>query len=267
MADALARLLRKIKRAVLRDEPTYYDMFENLGERYFGRIYLYFIRQALREHGFAAPLKLLDAGCQSGRLAVPLALDGHRVTGVDTSDLALRRARRHARENSTQLELVRADLARWLPRRVANSFDVVLCAEVLYQRPNHKALLKELVRVLRPGGLCFISHRPPGYYLAEATQRKDQDAVQTVLSQKEGILFGSYYNWQGREDLEQMYRSVGVTPLVIRPIASASWQSVRPDELDQPQQELLFQADVADRAPDEATGCYLLVIGRKESHA
>ena len=258
------RIVRKIKRAILQDEPTYYDMFENPGERFFGRIYLHLICNALRAHGPTPPLELLDAGCQSGRLAIPLAKEGHSVTGVDTSGVGLHRARRHAAEQGVKLELVRADLARWLPRCPEASFDVVLCAEVLYLRPNFQTLLKELIRVLRPGGLCFIAHRATAFYLAEAFQRRDWDAVRTALSKKEGTLFGSYYNWQDREDLEPLYRSLGVNLLEIRPIGFFSWQTVKPDELDAPQQELLFQAEVDPRTLHERSSRYLLAIGRKQ---
>ncbi len=259
----LNRLLRKAKRAILRDEPTYYDMFENPGERYFGRIYLHFIRQALQRHGFTAPLKLLDAGCQAGRLAIPLARDGHSVIGVDTSDVALRRARRHAAEQGTKLDLARADLARWLPRCQDASFDGVLCAEVLYLRSNFRTLLQELIRVLRPGGLCFISHRPTAFYLAEAFQRRDWDAVRVALSQKEGTLFGSYYNWHDREELGSLYRSLGVELLEIRTVGILSWLAVNPEDLEAEQQELLFQADVDHRTLNEPGGRYLLAIGKK----
>lgn len=262
----MAKLLRKIRRTILRDEPGYYDMFENPGESYFAGLYLHHIREALTGSNLRPPLRILDAGCQAGRLAVPLASEGHRVTGVDSSGVGLRRARRHASEAPAELELVRADLAQWLPRRPAADFDVVLCAEVLYLRENHRQILRELIRVLRPGGLCFISHRPTGYYLAEAFQRKDWDAVRLLLSKKEGTLFGSYYNWQDREDLESLYPSLGVQLIGIRPIGWLSWLAVKPDDLPEPAQELLLQADLSRRAEADASGRYLLAIGRKSPH-
>lgn len=261
----MKKIIRKIRRAVLRDEPTYYDMFLNPGERFFARIYLHEIRRTLESAGRAAPLEILDAGCQAGRLAVPLASAGHCVTGVDTSDLALRRARRHAREAGAQLRLLRADLGRWLPRTPPASFDVVVCTEVLYLRTNHRELLAGLLRVLRPGGLCFISHRPPGYYLAEAAGRKDWDAVRTVLTQKEGTLFGSYYNWQDREDLEKMYAQAGVEVLSIRPVGLVAWLAVRPDDFASPEEEeALFRAELSCADRVNTIGRYLLVSGRKE---
>ena len=116
MANGLRKVVRKVKRAILRDESTYYDMFLNRGEQFFGRLYHHEIRKTLQAQGFQPPLRILDAGCQAGRLAIPLALDGHRVTGVDTSAVGLRRLKRHAKEPGVTPELIRADLSRWLPR-------------------------------------------------------------------------------------------------------------------------------------------------------
>lgn len=259
----MANLVRKIRRALLRDEPTYYDMWENPGERYFARLYLNRMNQILREQVPQVPLKILDAGCQTGRLAIPLAQAGHRVTGVDTSGLALHRCRRHAQEAGAAVHLIRADLTRWLPRQPNDSYDAVICNEVLYLRPNHRELLEGLIRVLRPGGLCFISHRPTGYYLAEAFQRKDFKSVQLLLTAREGELNGSYYNWQEREQLLERYRELKVEVLSVTPIGFFSWWAVNPEPLDPEAEELLFKADLAAQTWCPGTGRYLLVCGRK----
>ena len=259
------KVARKLRRAVLRDEPTYYDMFENPGESYSARLYLHEIQQALLSEDLHPPLEILDAGCQAGRLAIPLSLAGHKVTGVDTSGLALRRAKRHARDANCRLQLIRADLARWLPIQPPDSFDVVVCAEVLYLRSNYRVLLEGLIRLLRPGGLCFISHRPTAYYLAEAFQKRDWDAVHLLLKAKEGLLWGSYYNWQDQEDLETLYGELNIKLLGVTPIGLFSWLAVNPETLNQKEQDLLFQAEVALKGKHQGSGRYLLISGRKQT--
>ena len=257
------RFVRKIRRAILRDEPTYYDMFENRGERYFARLYLHQINQTIRNEGFSAPLKILDAGCQTGRLAIPLSQAGHHVTGVDTSGLALRRLKRHADECGTSLRLIRANLTRWLPKQSDHCFDVVVCTEVLYLRENYRQILTGLIRLLRPGGLLFISHRPTGYYLAEAFQLKDLEAARLVATKREGILWGSYYNWQDRQGLDHLYRDLQISPIAMTPIGLLSWLAVNPEELNQSEQDLLFEAETAAAQRYRESGRYLLVCGRK----
>lgn len=262
----LFHLARKFRRAVFLDEPGYYDMFENKAEAFFGRLYLHEISRIMESVGAAGPLHILDAGCQSGRLSIPLAKAGHRVTGVDTSAVGLTRARRHAKAEKIPLTLIRADLGRWLPNQRSGLFDIVVCTEVLYLRPNHPTLLEELLRVLKPGGLCFISHRPTAYYLAEALQRKDWEAIRIVMTQSEGPLFGcSYYNWQDREALEPMYARLDVEPLAVTPIGYSSWLKVDPANLNPAEQDTLFQAETDPQHRSKNGGRYFLFSGRKRT--
>lgn len=263
MKERLQKTIRKIKRAVLRDEPGYYDMFLNPGERFFGRMYLEQIKKTFAHHGMSAPLKILDAGCQTGRLSIPLALAGHQVTGVDTSGLALSKAQRHAKEAGTKLQWIRADLGQWLPKIKEASFDAVVCAEVLYLRQNYRELLSGLIRCLRPNGICFISHRPAIYYLSEALQHKDMESVRRLLSENEGQVLGSYYNWQDRHGLEQLYQSLGVQVLEIPPMGLLSWLSVKPEEFSPQDQEWLMRAEQIAQKEAPGVGRYLLVCGRK----
>ena len=246
-----SKLLRKIRRAITGDEQGYYDMYLNKGERFFARLYLHHIRKALSsvrpDSVEGRRLKILDAGCQTGRLAIPLARDGHRVTGVDTSAVAIHKARDHARQAGVELEWVRANLGQWLPKQPAGSFDAVLCNEVLYLRENWRELLLGLVRLLRPGGLSFISHRPPAFYGKEASG--------------EGPVDGSYYNWQNREDLRRIYEESGIEALKIVPIWLLS-RTVNPEKVTEEQRDRMFQEEIS-AAGDHADGRYLFVCGRK----
>lgn len=184
---------------------------------------------------------------------------------MDTSGLALRRVQRHAEASGVSLTLNRADLSRWLPAQSPATYDVVVCTEVLYLRENHRALFEGLVRVLKPSGLGFISHRPTGYYLAEAFERRDWEAVRLLMSPtREGTLWGSYYNWQDREDLEGLYRRLSMGVLSITPIGFLSWLAVNPETLDRQAQGLLFQIEIAPHPRCPGSGRYLLVSSRKQ---
>ena len=271
----LPRLLYKVRRALLRDDPTYYDMYENAGEQRLGVLYLNEIRQVIRSEKPGASLHILDAGCQAGRLAIPLALDGHRVTGVDSSGVGLRRAKRHARqeglvvrhpiaaatrEEGAHLELIQADLTRWLPAQSPGQFDAVICTEVLYLRKNYRELLRELVRVVKKGGLLFISHRPSGYYLAESFGHQHWDSVRTLLTCSEGMILGSYYNWQDAKELEALYQNLSVKILKIVPIGELN-PLPAPEKLDETGKGLLEQ--VIHGGQFGNSGRYLLVCAQK----
>lgn len=95
-------------------------------------------------------LTLLDAGCGTGANLQMLARFG-RAFGLDLSPIALGLARKRRLPH-----LVRASVE-CLPF-ASQSFDLVLLADVIYHAwvRDEQALLKELRRVLRPGGVLLV---------------------------------------------------------------------------------------------------------------
>ncbi|HEY75390.1 MAG TPA: class I SAM-dependent methyltransferase [Thermoflexia bacterium] len=106
-----------------------------------------------------APL-VLDVGTGTGRLPRALlfqpAFQG-RVIGLDLSRRMLTEAARRLRPYGEQVSLIWQD-AQVLPFP-DDTFDAVTCLEVLEFTPRPRAVLRELVRVLRPGGVLLISNR------------------------------------------------------------------------------------------------------------
>jgi SAM-dependent methyltransferase len=108
--------------------------------------------------GLGEGATVLDAPCGYGRIAIPLARRGHRVTGLDLSRVQLDEARRRLDElPGVDLELVQGDL-RALPFG-DDSFDAVLnlFTSIGYTGEEGDAqLLRELARVVRPGGRMVL---------------------------------------------------------------------------------------------------------------
>lgn len=94
--------------------------------------------------------RVLDIGGGMGRMAIPLSLR-HDVTLCDLSPQMLERARLKA---GTCLNLVVADV-RALPFRDGH-FDCALCIDVLPHLAVPGTGVRELRRVLRPGGTLII---------------------------------------------------------------------------------------------------------------
>jgi SAM-dependent methyltransferase len=95
--------------------------------------------------------RVLDAGCGSGRLTVALAGARAAVTGVDTNAAQLDMAAQRASEAGVELELVEADFNEALPFAEA-SFDAVVSRLSVMAAADPVATLRELGRVLEPGG-------------------------------------------------------------------------------------------------------------------
>ena len=203
---------RKLLRALWNRDPSYCDMYEDAHARAVATEYLTPIRRHLREQFGARRLSMLDAGCQSGRVLIPLAQAGHAMIGLDASAFALRRARAHARAQRLTVRLIRSDIAN-LRRWVAPaSLDAVICTEVLYLCRNYRTVLQRFTEVLKPGGLLFVSHRPTLYYVALAVAHGHFEQAAALLAQGEGhSTDGAYHNWQTPAQLAALYRSLHLT--------------------------------------------------------
>ncbi len=95
--------------------------------------------------------RVLDAGCGSGRLTVALARADAAVTGIDTNAGQLAEAGRRADGAGVELTLLEADFNAPLPFADA-SFDAVTSRLALMAASDPVATLRELRRVLEPGG-------------------------------------------------------------------------------------------------------------------
>lgn len=119
---------------------------------------------AARESGVGRGATVLDACCGTGDLALELARTVGRVgqvTGLDFSaEMLARAARKSAGEDAAAIEWVRGD-ATAMPFK-DNSFAAATIAFGLRNVPDPEAGLRELARVVRPGGrvVCLEITRP-----------------------------------------------------------------------------------------------------------
>jgi 2-polyprenyl-6-hydroxyphenyl methylase/3-demethylubiquinone-9 3-methyltransferase len=96
---------------------------------------------------------LLDVGCGGGLLAEEFARLGCQVTGVDPSELSLQTAREHARQEGLTI-IYQTGVGEQLPFADA-SFDLITCCDVLEHVNDVQQVIREIARVLKPGGLFF----------------------------------------------------------------------------------------------------------------
>lgn len=99
-------------------------------------------------------LRVLDAGCGDGAYAMAAAKQGARVSAVDTSPRMIEAARQRAAEAGLHIEFQVADAAA-LPLQ-NGSFDAVFAVTVLCFVPDARAAIREMSRVLAPGGRLVL---------------------------------------------------------------------------------------------------------------
>jgi 2-polyprenyl-6-hydroxyphenyl methylase / 3-demethylubiquinone-9 3-methyltransferase len=113
----------------------------------------YFQRLLRQEKIDPQGTRALDVGCGGGLLAEEFAALGFPVTGIDPSDKSLAAARAHAAQRGLPIDY-RLGYGATLPFE-EESFDLAYCCDVLEHIPNWDAVIGEIARVLKRGGLLL----------------------------------------------------------------------------------------------------------------
>jgi len=147
-----------------------YSFYAGIYDHLFGPVFQP-SREALIERLDALPgSRILEVGVGTG-LLLPLYPRHVEIVAIDLAYRMLDRAQRRAK----RLELRHIALARMDAGRMAfpdDCFDAVLAAYVVTAVPDHRSLLKEVIRVCRPGGrVMLVNHFTNGNGLLAACER------------------------------------------------------------------------------------------------
>jgi predicted nicotinamide N-methyase len=130
---------------------------EELGERSSARA-----RRAL------AGRRVVELGCGLAVPSIATARAGAAVLATDVAPEALALARRNARANGVRIETASFD---WSDPAQLARFDLVLAADVLYERPAVAALLDLLPRLAPEAWLADPGRPAAGVFLEQASRR------------------------------------------------------------------------------------------------
>lgn len=106
--------------------------------------------------------EVLELGCGYGRVLMPIAGRAGRAVGIDTASESLDLGRRLA--GDVPCEFIEMDAAAMsFP---GNSFDLTACVQngICAFGADRPALVREAVRVTRPGGLVMFSSYSPRFW-------------------------------------------------------------------------------------------------------
>lgn len=137
--------------------------WDGSGEQYSGAnhrfmpVYGYLAKQIAQDYA-SGRSNCLDLGCGEGQITVELArITDLEVTGLDIEPEVLELGRRYAQEcglDGSRLHWVCADVHS-LPYP-DNSFDLIVSRGSIPFWRDHVQATREILRVLRPGGIAFI---------------------------------------------------------------------------------------------------------------
>jgi ubiquinone/menaquinone biosynthesis C-methylase UbiE len=122
--------------------------FDDLDDYRFDK--LHYLPRLVDFSGFKGQ-RLLEVGCGIGTDLVRFAKGGARVTGVDLAQTAIDLARKNFELNGVAADELRVANGEALPYADA-SFDVVYGHGVIQYTSNAPQLIREMHRVLKPGG-------------------------------------------------------------------------------------------------------------------
>ena len=138
--------------------------------------------------------RVLDLGCGSGRHLVYLAKRGFDVYGIDIAPEGIKIARKWLKKEGLKANLKIGDIYKKLPYQ-DNFFDAIISTQALHHNIIEKIrkAIREIERILKPGGLIFITMR-------KALRLRDWKRNKIVI-----------HKWKmGREKRETKYKVIGI---------------------------------------------------------
>jgi ubiquinone/menaquinone biosynthesis C-methylase UbiE len=162
--------------------------------------------------------KLLDAGCGPATLVRDFLARGYDVWGIDCSKRMIEEARRNISELNDHF--AQGDIENMaFP---SESFDIVVSLGVLHYLKDERPSLREIRRVLKPGGLSIVSIS--NAFSPSQIIRKMLAPMRTLLGcrQKHSAFFSGVNGWiRSPWSIDHFLKDIGLRKVTSRFVGSA----------------------------------------------
>ena len=178
--------------------PRFYELVEE--HRYTKEWHI----PAAADFSSAAGLKVLEIGCGLGTDGAQFAKAGADYTGVDLTEAAVELARKRFEISSLPGKFQTADAENL--EFADDSFDLVYSHGVLHHTPDTAGAIREIHRVLRPGGraVVMLYHRDSYNYRVNISVLRRAGA--RLLKSESGIRFVNRITGEPLESLREHAR-------------------------------------------------------------
>jgi ubiquinone/menaquinone biosynthesis C-methylase UbiE len=148
--------------------------------------------------GFACE-SLLDVGCGDGRIMEMLWKEGRKTSGIDISAEMIKQSGQRL-AGKARLVVGDSEFLPWPDRE----FDAVMCTASFHHYPRPMAVLKEMLRVLKPNGLLLI------------VELNFLSPIRVLANVIMPFLKYGVYHFYSRREMERLFRAAGVKDLECR---------------------------------------------------
>jgi ubiquinone/menaquinone biosynthesis C-methylase UbiE len=154
-------------------------------------------------------LKILDVGCGPGLLSKELSVrfPEAKITGIDISRYSIKLAKKNC-EGIKNINFIIADVHK-LPFP-DEYFDLVVCKDSFHQFSNPIKAIKEMYRVLKPGGIIYLQdlRRDVPFYLIKMILPPD------TLAKK--LIYSSARSSYLPEEIKKILNKAGIKKFILR---------------------------------------------------
>jgi ubiquinone/menaquinone biosynthesis C-methylase UbiE len=188
-----------------------------------------FAERALELLAGSSNPEVLDAGTGTAKIPVLMAKARAdlRVVALDPAREMLRVAARHVTQSALDGRITLARLDARSTKLPAGRFDAVICNSTVHHLPDPLALLRELKRVLKPGGAVLLRDLARPDSMDEAWAIVKRVAAGDSRRQQQ-LFFDSLCAALTIEELEQLLVDVGWSGFAVRMVSDRHWSIERP---------------------------------------
>ncbi len=188
--------------------------------------------------GLVPGARVLDCAAGTGELAVGLGLRGFDVTASDASEAMIERTRQLATARGVALRVVACRWDQLVDQGWSDSFDAVWCVgNSLFHAPGQaarQAALRQMARVLRPGGMVVLTSRNWELVRSEGSGLRVGERLVERDGRRALVVYGWSLadSWEARHHVDIAVAVVEPTGQVTSHVERLSFWPFRHEDLD-----------------------------------